>query len=320
LSFIALALLAMVFFAVYVIFSAVLSEGWRALFLNLGTEIVGILLTVVLIDSVVRRMEAFNQEQYRRIALQQLRIPLTNHLQLLSDMYKASVERKPDREISSLGDLFSEDYFEEITYFNAMGPSPSAPLADPSSVASGNMPPPIPWYQYLSTEVTQFKEDVERVVDKYAMHLDPETLDLWEQLAKSPLVFTVDHLPMSVKTAQMMGHQGAQNPFMAEEDVPWVRKHTDVFSRIVDIYNKEAPDDRKVLVRNNRIWSDSFAPAVGSARAHYYRREDGLRWIPLDSPTEQSAETEQNVETEQQVETEQSPETDQSVETEQSAE
>jgi hypothetical protein len=122
------------------------------------------------------------------------------------------VERQSDREISSLGDLFSEDYFEQITYFNAMGPSPSAPPADRSSLASGNMPLPIPWYQYLSTQVKQFKEDVERVVDKYAMHLDPETLDLLEQLAKSPFVFTVDHLPMSVKTTQMMGHRGPKIP------------------------------------------------------------------------------------------------------------
>jgi hypothetical protein len=185
--------------------------GLRGFALNLGTEILGILLTVLLIDAVIRRKEERERAWYRRIALQQLRIPLTKHLQLLSDMYKASVERKPDREISSLGDLFSEDYFEQITYFNAMGPSPSAPPADRSSLASGNMPLPIPWYQYLSTQVKQFKEDVERVVDKYAMHLDPETLDLLEQLAKSPFVFTVDHLPMSVKTTQMMGHRGPKS-------------------------------------------------------------------------------------------------------------
>jgi hypothetical protein len=92
--------------------------------------------------------------------------------------------------------------------------------------------------------------------------------------------------------------------------VPWVRTHTDLLLKVVDIYNKEAPDDRKILVRNIRIWSDGWAPAVGSSRAHYYRREDGLRWIPLDPPTEQSAETAQNGETEQSpdAETEQRPE------------
>jgi hypothetical protein len=282
--------------------------GLSGLALNLATEILGILLTVVLIDAVIRRKEERERAWYRRIALQQLRIPLTKHLQLLSDMYKASVERKPDKEISSLGDLFSEDYFEQITYFNAMGPSPSSPPAGPSAVASGNMPPPIPWYQYLSTEVKQFKEDVERVVDKYAMHLDPETLELLEQLANSPVVFTVGHLPMTATSLQTWGHQGAYNPFMVEDDTRWVRKHTNLLLKVVDIYNKEAPDDRKILVRNIRIWTDGWAPAIGSARAHYYHREDGLRWIPPDHPTEQSEETEQSLETDQSAETEQRPE------------
>ena len=116
---------------------------------------------------------------------------------------------------------------------------------------------------------------------------------------------------MMATSLQTWGHQRAYNPFMVEDDTRWVRKHTALRLKVVDIYNKEASDDRKILVRNIRIWSDGWAPAIGSARAPYYRREDGLRWIPLDPPTEQSAETAQNGDTEL------SPETDQSAETEQ---
>ena len=284
--------------ATYVFLSPTL-EGWRAFALNLGTEILGILLTVLLIDAVIRRKEKRDRAWYRRIALQQLRIPLNNHLRLLSDMYKASVERKPDREISNLRGLFSEDYFEQITYFNAMGPSPAAHPMPLSSVSSGAQRRWIPWYQYLSTEVKQFKEEVDRVVDKYALYLDPETLDLLEQLANSPVVMSVGHLPMSATMLlQTWGPQQAYNPFIVEDDARIVRKHTDVFSKVVDIYNKEAPDDRKVLIRNYKMWSDGVAPVVGSSRASYRILENGLHWIPPASPTEQSAETEQNVETE----------------------
>lgn len=313
-SCIVLALLGAFCLAAYAFVLPPAMAGWRGLALNLGTEILGILLTVLLIDAVIKRKEARDQKRYRRIALQQLRIPLFHHLRLLANMYKASVERKPDREISNLRDLFSEDYFEQITYFNAMGPSPKDVPMSLRAVTLGAQQRWIPWYQYLSTEVKQFKEEVDRVVDKYAMYLDPETLDLLEQLANSPVVFTVSQLPSTATMlSETWGAQQAYNPFIledaedVEDDERVVRKHTDVFSKVVDIYNKEAPDDRKVLIRNYKMWSDGVAPAVGSSRASYRILENGMRWIPPASPKEQSAETEQNVEREQQVETEQSP-------------
>jgi hypothetical protein len=107
-----------------------------------------------------------------------------------------------------------------------------------------------------------------------------------------------------------VGAQQAYNPFIVEDDERIVRKHTDVFSKVVDIYNKEAADDRKVLVRDKRIWADNVAPAVGSSRASYRILENGLRWIPPASPTEQNVDTEQQVETEQipDAEVEQRPE------------
>jgi hypothetical protein len=199
-SYSVLAVLTALCLGTYVVLPIILPgapQGWRDFLLSVGTNILVIIIAFILIESVIRQREAQERDKYRAVALQRLRIPLTHHLQLLSDMYKASVERKPDRAISNLKDLFSEDYFEQITYFNAMGPSPSAHPVDLRSVVSGTLPPSIPWYQYLSTEVQQFKEEVERVVDKYAMHLDPETLDLLEQLANSPVVMSIGHLPMT---------------------------------------------------------------------------------------------------------------------------
>jgi len=272
-------------FATYIILPPSL-EGWRTFALNLGTEIVGILLTVLLIDAVIRLKEARDQKRYRRIALQQLRIPLIHHLRLLSNMYKAAVESKPDGEISSLQDLFSEDYFEQITYFNAMGPSPAA---SPPLEPSGKSLPAIPWFQYLNTEVARFKEDLGHIVDKYAMHLDPETLDLLEQLGHSDFVNSVGHLPLTAAMLQGWGHRGAYNPFILEQDRPMMRDHTRVFSKVVDIYNEEAEDERRVLIRGN-IWSDKSAPAVGSSRALYRRSFEGRHRTASDRPTEQSAE------------------------------
>ena len=268
-------------------------QGWRDFLLSVGTNLLVIIIAFILVESVIKQREEQERDKYRAVALRRLRIPLTHHLQLLSDMYKASVERKPDREISNLRDLFSEHYFEQITYFNAIGPSPAAEPMSLRAVTSGAQRRWIPWYQYLSTEVKQFKEEVDRVLDKYAMYLDSETLDLLEQLANSPVVMTVGQLPMTATMLlQTWGPQQAYNPFILEEDQPIVREHTDVFSRLVDIYNKEATDDRKIFVRNDRVWKDNVSPAVGSARALYRRLENGRRWIPPASPTEQSPDAE----------------------------
>jgi hypothetical protein len=280
-SYLALAVAGVGCFAAFM-FLPGLTEGWRAFFLNMGTEIVGIGLVIALIDTVIRRREERQRKRYRSIALQQLHLPLKNHLRLLSDMYKASVERKLDSEIASLEDLFSEDYFEQITYFNAMGPS---------GASSGVYQPPIPWFQYLKHESDKFREDLERIVDKYAMHLDPDTLDLVEQLANSAFINDGRfHLPMVVTSLQSSGHQGPYNHFMAEDHTHTVRDHTRGFTKVVGVYNKEAPDDRKVLVRDKRIWADNVAPAVGSSRALYRRSDESKRQAATDRQTDQGAE------------------------------
>jgi hypothetical protein len=283
-----LAFLALACFIAYIVLPTA-PAGWREFSLNLGTESTGILLTVVLIDAVIRGKESREQERHRRIALQQLYGPLNDHLRLLSNMYKASVERKPDREISSLQDLFSEDYFEQITYFNVLGPSPSAPPPmSPSAIASGNMPLPIPWYQYLSTEVNEFQDELGDVIDKYGRHLNPDTIGLLSQLSRSGFVNTVCRLPLEGNMSRGWG-QWANNPFIMEPSWPQVRDHVRAFSELVDIYNEVAPDDRKLRIRGN-IFSDNVKPAVGSSRAPYRILENGMRWIPPDPPPDQTPE------------------------------
>jgi hypothetical protein len=131
---------------------------------------------------------------------------------------------------------------------------------------------------------------LERIGDKYAMYLDPDTLDLLEQLANSYFVFYVSTLRSSVDMRRSMGYQGTLNPFIVEQDMPIVGDNVRVFSELVDIYNREAPDDRKVVVSAN-IWRDDIAPAVGSSRAVYRRREEaGERSPRVSSQTEQGAE------------------------------
>ena len=145
-------------------------EGWRGFTLNLASEVVGILITVLFIDAVIQRREEREQRRYRSVSLQQLRLPLKQHLLLLFDIYKASVEQKPDREISRVEDLFSDDYQTQLTRFDFASEGPMVLIG-----VGGDQK--VPWFDYLRQEVGKFKDDLNRILDKYAFYLDPDTLN-----------------------------------------------------------------------------------------------------------------------------------------------
>lgn len=251
-SYLALAILAVASIVAFIVLPLG-QEGWRSFTLNLGTEVVGILLTVLLIDRVIRRRDKQERERYRSVALQQLRLPLNNHLLLLFNIYKASVEEKPDREISRVEDLFGDDYVEQTAHLDL--------------TSSGPIYPPMQWFQYLHMEMQQFKDELGHVVDKYAVHLDPETIDLAEQLSNSTLLTVITR---GVPLANWVTNGQVQRPFGLlvgpSSAVPeMIREHTDPFSRLVEIYNREALHNRKILVQDH-MWRNDVCPLIGSAR------------------------------------------------------
>jgi hypothetical protein len=198
-SYAVLAALTALCLGTYVVLPVILPsapQGWRDFLLSVGTNFLVIVIVFILVESVIRQREEQERdkekqerEKYRAVALRRLRIPLNQHLRLLSDMYKASVERKPDREISNLDDLFNEDYFKQITHFD---------LGKPSPMRGGVGQPALPWFQYLYLEVDRFKEDLDRVVDRYAGYLGADTADVVEELFHSQFVGYIHSLPTLV--------------------------------------------------------------------------------------------------------------------------
>lgn len=63
--------------------------------LNVGTEVLGILLTVMLIDAVIRRKDQTERDRVVKVAFAQLRIGLQQHIGVLQSMYKASISHPP---------------------------------------------------------------------------------------------------------------------------------------------------------------------------------------------------------------------------------
>jgi hypothetical protein len=232
-------------------------EGWRAFALNLATEIVGILLVVWLIDAVLRGRERRERERYRSVALGQLWRPLNRQRNLLFNIYKASVKRKPDREISEVADLFDEDYFAQVAWLDI--------TAEGDTLRSVEDEKAMPWFECISRQVERFGNDLGRMVDKYATYLDVDTLDAAERLLGSSFVLIVDAGPIMVANNRHRGNEGPLALFAGHGRDVAVRDYTDAFSALVEIYNREAPTDRQVRITND-LWSESASPKIGSAR------------------------------------------------------
>lgn len=234
-------------------------EWLKDISLNIGTEIFGIFLTVVLIDAVIRNSEERERERIRQIAFQQLRIPLLHQLQMLHGMYKACILRPPETPATEIPDLFSDDYFIQIAFLDFSKPAPIF-----SAV-------PLQWFDYLRLEVDKFKTAMSRTLEKYAVFLDVNSIALLETLMDSSFISLIVQAPAIRDVDGRENFQRSYN-LLAGQGMPQVvREFTDTFCQLVEAYNLAVPHEQK-LVLNDGLWRTDMSPRFGSARL-----ADGMR-------------------------------------------
>jgi hypothetical protein len=91
----------------------------------------------------------------------------------------------------------------------------------------------VPWFDYLRQEVGKFKDDLNRIVDKYTFYLDPDTLNSAEQLINSSFINIISYGPTIVTNARNTGHQGEVPIFAGDGMSTVIREHTDAFTKLV---------------------------------------------------------------------------------------
>lgn len=235
-------------FVIY--FLAPAAKEWlKDIVLNLGTEIVGILLTIGLIDRVIRSNQEAERKKYQALAINQLRIPLSHHLGVFMDMFKASITSAPERTYQRVSDLFDDDYFRNVAFLDF---SKQAPV-------TGN----IQWFDYLSYEFSKFKDSLSRTIEKYSPYLDLETIDLVEQLLNSNLMAFIAQAPAIREIDKREGFKRAYNLFWEMQSI--VKEYADVLSQLIEKYNQYAPDEKEIVI-HSYVWSNNTSPQIGSGR------------------------------------------------------
>jgi hypothetical protein len=237
------------------------SKQWlQELPLDLAAEIIGILLVIFSIDMVIDAEQEKERQQREKVAFQQLHRPLLRHFLLLFNLFKAAVDVKPDKSYHNFADLFDNFYYEQIAFLDF-----SKTI---SVIKSGEMT----WSNYISWECWQLHEALNRTVEKYALFLHPETIDLIEELNNSPFIWLTLQSARIYQIENMLPTQteeplllGKMNSLARHEMRDIIEEHVTLFLQLIELYNeKVASSDRLQLTEE--LWAEASAPQLGSGR------------------------------------------------------
>jgi hypothetical protein len=174
-------------------------------------------------------------------------------------MYKASTLQAPETRSADVRGLFDDRYFAELVFLDFSMPAPvSSPI-------------PLQWFDYLSMSASEFKGDLGRTVDRYALFLDGESLELMETLINSTFISLLQQVP-AIRNAGRRGQVVPSGNIWAGGGMATIiREYVAWFAELVDCYNLTVREDEQ-LTPNDDLWRNDVAPTFGSARGVPPRR------------------------------------------------
>lgn len=230
------------------------SDWLKDVSLNIGTEVFGIILTVLLIDAVIRKNEQNEKERVIKVAFSQMRLPLRHHVTMLVAMYKGALAHAPQNPPRDMKDLFGPDYAVQLAFLDFAKPAPLMNVQ------------PLNWFEYLHYEVENFRSALSRTIEKYATFLDPDVVELLESLIASSLLGFLSQARAIPLIDRQQGINRQYN-LLAGQGVPeLIHQHTDLVAQLVDLVNRKLPPEKKVNLSADD-WRNDIAPQFGSARS-----------------------------------------------------
>ncbi|HCF29116.1 MAG TPA: hypothetical protein DEV81_18370, partial [Cyanobacteria bacterium UBA11049] len=211
-------------------------------------------LVVFSVDRVIEIEQLKENNKRETVAFLQLRRPLVRHLYLLFNMFKASVQEKPDKNYQTISDLFDDVFFEQLAFLDFAKPAPVFISIEAN------------WSDYLSRECSQFKEALNRTVEKYCLFLQPEMIDLIEEIINSPFIWLVFQAP----TIRKLGRKsddvlGSYNLLARQEIRDLFKEYTNLVSELFEQYNKRVPEEKQIKL-SDELWANDVPPKIGSGR------------------------------------------------------
>ncbi len=152
----------------------------------------------------------------------------------------------------TVSDLFLDDYIAALRRLDFKESAPSYPY--------------VQWSELVTTESTKFEQALIRTIDKYAVYLDPDVLDLLEELINSTFMRTAKNAHYTVTKSQEWGGNLGYYPLIREEGIDEaLRDYVHLFSQLADCYNKYSPPEKQIVMKDS-LWSEGTLPKIGQDR------------------------------------------------------
>jgi hypothetical protein len=168
-------------------------------------------------------------------------------------MFKAAVQEKPSKTYQKVSELFDDIFFEQLAFLDFSKPAPTFTSAEAN------------WSDYLYRECAQFKESLNRTVEKYCLFLQPETIDLMEEIMNSPFLWLVSQAPNIRKFGKKTNLSSSYNLLARQEIRDLLREYTNLVAQLFEQYNGMVPVEKQVSI-SDELWADDVPPKIGSGR------------------------------------------------------
>lgn len=221
--------------------------------INISVELLGALITVLCIDIYLRNNENRLAKKRADIAWTLLKPTVRSNFHLLFLIYKASATQKGVNLVTSqLSNFFNIDFLDNYSRFNIFAEAPVVPSRT--------------WMQYLKYEFEKINKDYDSILDKYAIHLDPDMVKVIEDIKTSTFHRHITESLSLIEATRLPGHQLASDFFgqlMDKEYVlePYIKSLKQLLretSKSEIMANFFSIDDGS--------WRNDISPKIGSSR------------------------------------------------------
>jgi hypothetical protein len=222
--------------------------------LNLLTEIIGIFITIIVIDKLLDYGKEKEKKRIKEIVNSKLGAKIKDIARLYVEIYKASVDSTNLKKFESYEQFF-DDYnfnhiFNQYLYFNISRKAPSLPSRT--------------WQEHIVEGIEKNLNDIKEVIDIYLIYLDTPLIDYLEQLRDDFQLTMFKNQPQINKILRDELDQEWRTGLVCFEE-SLTRKSFNLFDELFKRLKENGLGDNFGLI-DKGIWSDIVAPKIGSAR------------------------------------------------------
>ncbi len=223
--------------------------------LNLITEIIGIFITVFLIDYVIQEREKRERIKILKNAFKEFKRPTVKLLYLLTSIYKATCEKVPEDLKSTYPEILgTEDFYNSIPHLDFMRSAPVMPSTT--------------WGLHISHEVKPLQNSYNKTIEKYGFALDSTVITEMESIINAHFLYIFSLGETFAMTDNATSFDRKKLTILATKDLmESLKGFLAKLFYLYEYFGKQVDEEYK-LKYDSGIWLDKIAPKVGSGRVN----------------------------------------------------